>query len=113
MSSATVSERRLVDIDRGHGRFRIHRDAYRSADVFEREKELIFSKCWLYLGHETELPGKGDFLSRRVAGRDLIFVRSREGVLGAFFNTCMHRGAQVCRERRGTTKSFSETSCIN
>jgi phenylpropionate dioxygenase-like ring-hydroxylating dioxygenase large terminal subunit len=54
MSSAAVSERRLVDIDPGHGRFRIHRDAYRNPEVFEREKELIFSKCWLYLGHDTE-----------------------------------------------------------
>ena len=107
MSALPVSDRRLVHIDLARGRFRVHRDAYRSAEVFEAEKELIFSKCWLYLGHETELPGKGDFLTRRVAGRDLIFVRSREGVLGAFFNTCMHRGAQVCRERRGTTKSFS------
>ncbi len=107
MSALTVSDRRLVHIDLARGRFRVHRDAYRSAEVFEAEKELIFSKCWLYLGHETELPGKGDFLTRRVAGRDLIFVRSREGVPGAFFNTCMHRGAQVCRERRGTTKSFS------
>ncbi|MET0166449.1 MAG: aromatic ring-hydroxylating dioxygenase subunit alpha, partial [Vicinamibacterales bacterium] len=107
MSALPISDRRLVHIDLTRGRFRVHRDAYRSAEVFEAEKELIFSKCWLYLGHETELPGKGDFLTRRVAGRDLIFVRSREGVLGAFFNTCMHRGAQVCRERRGTAKSFS------
>lgn len=100
-------DRRLVHVDMARGRFRVHRDAYRSQEIFELEKELIFSKCWLYLGHETELPGKGDFLTRRVAGRDLIFVRSRDGVLGAFFNTCTHRGAQVCRDKKGTAKSFA------
>ena len=63
MSALPVSDRRLVHIDLARGRFRVHRDAYRSAEVFEAEKELIFSKCWLYLGHETELPGKGDFLA--------------------------------------------------
>jgi p-cumate 2,3-dioxygenase subunit alpha len=107
MSIAAVQARRLVDIDRAHSRFRVHRDAFRNAEVFEAEKQLIFSRCWLYLGHETELRNKGDFLSRTVAGRDLIFIRSRDGVIGAFFNTCTHRGARVCRDQRGNAKSFA------
>jgi len=32
----------------------VHRRVYTDPAIFEREKELIFSKCWLYLGHETE-----------------------------------------------------------
>ena len=107
MSSIPVSDRRLVHIDHAAGRFRVHRDAYRRQEIFEKEKELIFAKCWLYLGHKTELANKGDFVSRTVAGRDLIFVRSREGAVGAFFNTCMHRGARICRDPRGNTKSFA------
>ena len=107
MSAVPVTDRRLVHIDMAAKRFRVHRDAYRSPEVFEAEKDLIFGKCWLYLGHETELPEKGDFLSRRVAGRDLIFVRSRAGNVGAFYNRCMHRGAQVCRDKRGNSKSFA------
>ena len=107
MTSSAVSQRALVHIDQARGRFRVHRDAYRSAEVFEAEKELIFSKCWLYLGHATELPNKGDFLARTVAGRDLIFVRARDGAIGSFFNTCTHRGARICRDKSGNTKSFS------
>ena len=107
MSSAAVSERRLVDIDPGHGRFRIHRDAYRNPEVFEREKELIFSKCWLYLGHDTEVRNKGDFVSRTIGGRDIIFMRARSGTVAAFFNSCTHRGTTVCREPRGNTKSLA------
>ena len=107
MPGSSIADRKLVDMDPQHGRFRVHRDSFRSEEIFQMEKELIFSKCWLYLGHESELPGKGDFLTRRVAGRDLIFVRARDGAVGAFYNTCTHRGAQVCRDRRGTTKSFS------
>jgi p-cumate 2,3-dioxygenase subunit alpha len=98
---------KLVHIDPAKGRFRVHRDAYRSQEVFEAEKERIFAKCWLYLGHETELPNKGDFLARTVIGRDLIFVRSRDGEIGAFFNSCTHRGARVCRDKSGNTKSFA------
>lgn len=99
--------RRLVAIDPDKGRFRVHRDAYRSAEVFEAEKRLIFDKCWLYLGHETELPNKGDFHARTVIGRDLIFMRSRDGEIGAFYNSCTHRGARVCRDKTGNAKIFS------
>ena len=99
--------RRLVEVDADKGRFRVHRDAYRSLEVYEAEKALVFDKCWLYLGHETELPNKGDFHARTVIGRDLIFMRSREGKVGAFYNSCTHRGARICRDKSGNTKTFS------
>jgi p-cumate 2,3-dioxygenase alpha subunit len=102
-----IAERGLVDIDPKRGRFRVHRDAYRDPAIFEREKELIFSKCWLYVGHVSELPNKGDYVSRTVGGRDLIFMRGRNGEINAFFNSCTHRGTRVCREKRGNTKTFS------
>jgi p-cumate 2,3-dioxygenase subunit alpha len=96
-----------VQVDQARGIFRVHRDAYRSATVFEREKELIFGKCWLYLGHGTELKKKGDFASRRVGGRDLIFIRDKGGDIQAYFNSCTHRGAKICRERVGNARTFS------
>jgi p-cumate 2,3-dioxygenase subunit alpha len=107
MSSVITAPRKLVDIDSAHHRFRINRDAYRSAEIFQREKQLIFSKCWLYVGHASEIPKKGDFVARTVGGGDLIFMRGRSGEIGAFFNSCTHRGTRVCREKRGTAKSFA------
>jgi p-cumate 2,3-dioxygenase subunit alpha len=107
MSSVLTSPKKLVDIDSVHHRFRINREAYRSAEIFEKEKQLIFAKCWLYVGHASEIPNKGDFVARTVGGGDLIFMRGRSGEVGAFFNSCTHRGTRVCRERRGTAKSFS------
>lgn len=97
----------LVQSDPEAGYFRVHRDAYRNAEVFEREKELIFSKCWLYLGHDTELKKKGDFHSRRVGGRDLIFNRDKNGQVGAHYNTCTHRASKICRERTGNARTFT------
>lgn len=97
----------LVHIDRSRRRFRVHRDAYRSSEVFEQEKELIFSKCWLYVGHESELSRPHDYVARTVGGRDLIFMRSGKGDVGAFFNSCTHRGTRICRELRGNRKSFA------
>jgi p-cumate 2,3-dioxygenase alpha subunit len=97
----------LVQADPAKRSFRVNRDAYRDPAVFEREKELIFSKCWLYVGHGTELKKKGDYVARRVGGRDLIFLRDRAGEVQSYFNTCTHRGAKICRERGGNARTFA------
>ena len=89
------------------GIFRIHRDAYRSPEVFALEKEKIFSKCWLYLGHDSELSKNNDYLTRRVGGRVLIFARGRDAKVGAFYNACTHRGTKVVRETSGNRKTFA------
>ena len=87
-------------------RFRVPRKAFVSDAVFEAEKKAIFDTCWLYLGHESELIEPGSFVTRTVADRDILFNKDREGVVRAFLNVCPHRGATVCRERKGKSKSF-------
>jgi p-cumate 2,3-dioxygenase alpha subunit len=97
----------MVDVDRGRRRFRVDRRAYVEDEVFRRERALIFSKCWLYLGHESELKKAGDFVARSVGGYDIIFARDGGGVVRAHFNACAHRGSTVCRERSGNTRVFT------
>lgn len=72
-----------------------------------REYEAIFNQCWLYLGHASELPEPGSFLTRKVARRPILFARDRSGTFHALLNSCPHRGAQVCRERRGRSSAFT------
>src|SRR5205085_6006084 len=48
----------------------------------------------------------GDFLTRSVGGRELVFNRDRGGAVHAFLNTCPHRGATLVREPRGNSISF-------
>ncbi|HEX8077579.1 MAG TPA: aromatic ring-hydroxylating dioxygenase subunit alpha [Chthoniobacterales bacterium] len=93
-------------IDQGQGTFRVNRRNFVDEGIWRLEKERIFEKCWLYLGHGSELAKPGDFLTRIVAGRNILFTRDVKGVLRALLNTCPHRGSQVCRERKGNSKSF-------
>jgi p-cumate 2,3-dioxygenase alpha subunit len=95
-----------VRLDRRGDAFRVPRSAYVDQAVFEHERDLVFDRSWLYLGHSSELVKSGDYVTRMVAGRQLIFCRDREGGFRAFLNSCPHRGATVCRERQGNTKSF-------
>ena len=97
----------LVMDDPVRGLFRVHRSTMTSPELLQRERELIFDRSWLYLGHESELPGPGSFKTRTVAGRPLIFARDHTGRIRAYLNACPHRGAQVCREAQGCAKRFT------
>ena len=48
----------------------------------------------------------GDFRSRKVAGRPVIFCRDQGGAFHCLFNTCRHRGAIVCTQREGNARRF-------
>lgn len=96
----------LVTENQEKGLFQVARKAFTEIDVFDAEYETVFNKCWLYLGHESEVSKNGDFVRRVVAKRNLIFNRDTTGKLNAFFNTCPHRGAEVCRENKGNAKHF-------
>jgi p-cumate 2,3-dioxygenase alpha subunit len=97
----------LVEDDRDNHKFRVHRSAMTSREIFERERDRIFNHCWLYVGHESEVPNPGDFVRRPVAGRPLFMVRgAKSGRVNVFHNTCTHRGAMICRQKTGTSKSF-------
>lgn len=97
---------RWVREDAKAGTFKVNREAFTSQEVLDLEKERIFDRSWLYLGHASELRKPNDFLTRSVGGRELIFNRNRKGEYQAFFNVCPHRGAQVVREPTGNAISF-------
>lgn len=96
----------LVD-DRERGVFRVNRRVFVDEAVFEAERRRIFQRCWLYAAHESELAANGAFVSRTVGGLPLILNRDRHGALHAFFNSCPHRGAMVCREPKGKARNFT------
>jgi len=96
----------LIIDDGRAGIFRVNRRAFTENECLELERARVFAKCWLYAGHESEIPKPGDFRSRRVAGRPLILVRGDDGIARALLNTCRHRGALVCRHPRRNARSF-------
>ncbi|MBT3565486.1 MAG: Rieske 2Fe-2S domain-containing protein [Gammaproteobacteria bacterium] len=100
-----ITEPYVVEDNERHT-FLVNRRAFVDPNVLAQEQAAIFDKCWLYIGHESEIPNNEDFLTRAVGGRELIFVRGKDGTARAFFNTCPHRGAMVCREKKGKGKMF-------
>lgn len=107
MSWAASYESKFLRIDPELRRFQVNRRVFNSAEVFELEKQQILSKSWLYLGHESEVENKNDYVARQILDSSIIFTRGRDNVVRAFYNTCTHRGAQLCRDNAGNRKNYS------
>ena len=96
----------LVREDHAAQMFSVKREVFVSRDILEGEYRKLFDTLWIYVGHASELKKPGDFQTRWVAGRPIIFVRGQDGVIRALINSCRHRGAMVCREREGNARQF-------
>src|ERR1700722_4328485 len=96
-----------INEDQENGIFRVHRSVFTSPEVHKLEKENIFDKCWLFVGHESEVPEVNNYITREIGGRPVILSRNANGKLRILINSCLHRGARVCRERAGKAKLFT------
>jgi len=100
-------ESKYLRVDPQKRRFQINRQVYTDPKIFELEKKHLLRKSWLYFAHVSEVPKLNDFITRQVIDVTLILTRDRAGEIRAFFNTCPHRGAVICREPVGSRKSFT------
>ena len=79
---------------------------YNDADVFAWERERVFSRAWVFLAHESEIPRPHDYVVRDVLADSFLVTRDGAGAVHVLFNMCLHRGMQVCRAERGTAATF-------
>ncbi len=108
---AAVEATRVVEPyvaeDRGRGIFRVNRRAFVDPAISSSASDGSSSTpAGCTSATSPNWSKKGDFLTRTVGGRELIFVRGKDDIVRAFFNTCPHRGAMVCREKHGNEKMF-------
>ena len=54
---------------------------YSSWDIFNREQEKIFKKCWIPLCHESELVNHLDFRNSSIAGCKIAMIRDKEKIV--------------------------------
>ena len=71
---------------------RVHGSLYVDPAVFADEMSRIFTRGWVFVGHDSEIPEPGDWLTRRLGREPVIFVRDRDGTLRVLANRCAHRG---------------------
>ncbi|MEX1154201.1 aromatic ring-hydroxylating dioxygenase subunit alpha [Parvibaculum sp.] len=79
---------------------------YTSPEIFEAEKEKIFRRNWISVGHAAEIPNAGDRFRIDIAGEPLLIVRGRDGVVRALSAVCRHR-AMLLAEGAGNAGTIS------
>jgi phenylpropionate dioxygenase-like ring-hydroxylating dioxygenase large terminal subunit len=75
-------------------------------DIFADEMRCIFAATWLFVCHEGEIAGVGDYRATSAGGKPIVIVRGADDVVRAFYNVCRHRGAPVVRDDAGTATGF-------
>jgi benzoate/toluate 1,2-dioxygenase alpha subunit len=89
------------------GTYRVAREIFTDPGIFELEMKHIFEGNWIYLAHESQIPNKNDYFTTYMGRQPIFIARDRNGQLNAFVNACSHRGAMLCRFKRGSRVIFT------
>jgi len=79
----------------------VHRDIYLRQDIFQLERERLFARAWLYVGHDSQVPEPGDYITLELNGQALIMIRGMDGQVRVLMNRCAHKGARLLSEASG------------
>ena len=75
---------------------------YGDPEAWAREREAVFGRAWLFMGHEGEAAEPGDWIATDMAGHRLVMMRGNDGALRAFHNVCRHRAGPLVTGERGS-----------
>ncbi len=84
----------------------VHRDVYVSQDVFKLEMKHLFRNTWIYVGHDSQVPRKGDYYSTTIGDQPVLMVRHTDNTVRLMYNRCPHKGTQVVIDTNGNTGKF-------
>lgn len=93
--------------DAAAGLYRCARDIFTDPDLFELEMATIFEGNWVYLAHDSQVPNPNDYFTTHIGRQPVVIARDRTGTLNAFINACSHRGAMLCRHKRGNKSTYT------
>ena len=78
---------------------------YFNADALDLEMEHLFRRHWQLLGHVSDIPNPGDYLTFDIAGERALALRGKDGQVRCFHNVCRHRGSRVVADQKGSCRS--------
>ena len=85
---------------------RVHRDVYTDPELFELEIERIFGRAWVFVGHDSQIPNPGDYITTEIGRQPVILIRHKDSSARVLLNRCSHRGAKVLNDASGNAKSL-------
>ena len=97
----------LLEHNVAKGLYRHNRESFTNPELFELEMKYIFENNWVYLAHESQITELNDYFTTHIGRQSIFISRNKEGELNAFINACSHRGAQLCRYKKGNKSTYT------
>jgi len=85
---------------------RIHRNVYTDPEVFDLEMERIWARSWIYIGHESQVPEPGNYITLNYANVPVVMVRDNNKDVHVLHNRCGHKGAKLVDTPCGKVPAF-------
>lgn len=86
---------------------RVHSSVYYNERIFQDELDRIWYRTWVYVGHESEIPNRNDYVTKSIGPTPILMVRDRMGEVRLLLNKCPHRGNQLCAYQGGNRTTFT------
>ncbi|GJE27608.1 aromatic ring-hydroxylating oxygenase subunit alpha [Methylobacterium organophilum] len=74
---------------------------YNDPEIYRFDLDAIYGRSWIMIGFETEISEPGNYIATKIGETPVVVVRDRNGDVRGFFNSCRHRGAQICEHGHG------------
>jgi hypothetical protein len=77
---------------------RVHRRVYTDPELFELEMERIFESAWLFVGHTSQVPKPGDYITTELGRQPAEACRHSDGMCRCCSTAAVTGGAKVVNE---------------
>lgn len=84
----------------------VHKDLFVDQELFDLEMEHLYARTWVYVGHDSQIPNTGDFITTTVGDEPVIMVRHTDESVRVLINRCPHKGTMVAGDACGNTGKF-------
>ncbi len=84
----------------------IHRRVYTDPAIFDLEMKRIWGRAWIYVGHDSQVPNAGDYLSVQLGRMPAVMVRDKNDEVHVLHNRCGHKGAKLVDKPCGKIGAF-------
>lgn len=84
----------------------VHRDVYISEEIYRLETRHLFANTWVFVGHDSQTPNKGDYITTQIGDQPVIMVRHSDNNIHVLYNRCPHKGTKIAIDRQGNTGKF-------
>ena len=83
----------------------VHRDVYLSDELFELEMQHLFHDSWVFVGHDSQVPNTGDYITTTIGRIPVIMIRTVDGAISVLLNRCAHKGSKLLSAAQGNVRS--------